>query len=73
MEAFSVLTITTLMLLHNATLTLVDVNGRKVLIKKVSILETTTLLINSIHNGLYFINIKVDTVNVKQKIIINRF
>ncbi|MFS4482394.1 T9SS-dependent M36 family metallopeptidase [Hyunsoonleella sp. 2307UL5-6] len=71
--ASSVITITTSMPLQNATITLVDVNGRKVLTKEVSLLETITLPLNNIHNGLYFINIKGDTVEVNQKIIISRF
>ncbi|GAA4895222.1 T9SS-dependent M36 family metallopeptidase [Flaviramulus aquimarinus] len=57
--------------LGDVTITLVDINGRKVLSKEASLIDEVELNTSTLQSGLYILNIESDFINVNEKIIIN--
>jgi hypothetical protein len=55
----------------NATIRIIDIKGRNVLKSNVKQLDEIALDVNTLHSGMYFLNIKGDTVEINEKIIIN--
>ncbi len=67
----STITIKTKQTITNATIRIIDIKGRNVLKSNVKQLDEIALDVNTLHSGMYFLNIKGDTVEINEKIIIN--
>ncbi|NNE33580.1 MAG: T9SS type A sorting domain-containing protein [Winogradskyella sp.] len=65
------LTIATQQNLGEVIITLVDINGRKIIEQKESLFNTITIDTRTLQNGIYILNINGDNINQKSKIIKN--
>ncbi len=65
------LSITTKQNLGNVLVSLIDINGRVVLQKRLDLLGTVSLNTTGLQSGLYILNIKGASINYNEKIIKN--